>query len=311
MPTTVRRRVALFLTNSDNPHQQHLRAVAIALAPRIEAEVVVHFAGSESGGSAVSQIQQVYESTSGRTAAFDAVIVHPVSGPGCERIVQSLARAGLPCLVLNRRVEGLEALRRECQQVPFGCISPDQVEVGRIQGRQFLRLHEGPGVLLYVQGPLLATAAQQRLTGMQEILRSSQLQERRLGGEWVAAKAAAVVEGWFTANAPGAPAPDIIGCQNDAMAAGVCEALERLATKRSDPSLRRIPVTGCDGAADYGALFVRQGRLAATVELEDPMASAFAALERHLKTGELPPLETRLAARSLPDLAQLQPIRSA
>ena len=146
---------------------------------------------------------------------------------------------------------------------------------------------------------------------MHEILRASQLQERRLGGEWLAGKAAAAVEGWFAANAANAPRPDMIGCQNDAMAVGVCEALDRLATMRGDRSLRRIPVTGCDGAPGYGALFVRQGKLAATVELEDPVAPAFAVLERYFKVGDMPPLEVRLAIRSLPDLTQLAPVRRA
>jgi ABC-type sugar transport system substrate-binding protein len=303
-----RKRIAVFLINPDSPHQQHLKAVAVGAAARLRAEVVVHFAGSESAGSSVIQIRQVHEILSDKGSRFDAVIVHPVSGPGSERIVQNLARAGLPCLIINRSFEGLQALRQEFPKVLFCCISPDQVEVGRIQGRQFLRLHEDTGLVLYVQGPLLATAVQQRLTGMREVLRSSKLREGLVSGDWLASKAAAAVDAWFSANAAESPLPSIIGCQNDAMALGAYEALERLATKRADPSLKRIPVTGCDGAPDYGALFVRQGKLAATVELEDPMEAAFGVLERYFNRGEMPPLEIRLAARSLPELTVLKAV---
>jgi len=303
-----RKRIAVFLINPDNPHQQHLRAVAVRAAARLQAEVVVNFAGAESAGSSVIQIRQVHQILADKDNRFDAVVVHPVSGPGSERIVQNLARAGFPCLIINRTSAGLQAVRQEFPNVLFCCISPDQVEIGRIQGQQFLRLHEGAGLLLYVQGPLLATAVQQRLTGMREILRSSKLQETLVGGDWLESKAAAAVDAWFSANAAGSPRPAIIGCQNDAMALGAYGALERLATKRGDPSLKRIPVTGCDGAPDYGAVFVRQGKLAATVELEDPMEAAFGVLERYFSRGEMPPLEIQLAARSLPDLTVLQTV---
>ena len=74
--------------------------------------------------------------------------------------------------------------------------------------------------MLYVQGPLLVTAVQQRLTGMREALRSSKLREGLISGDWLESKAAAAVDAWFSANAAGSPLPSVIGCQNDAMALG-------------------------------------------------------------------------------------------
>ena len=148
-----RKRIAVFLINPDNPHQQHLKAVAVGAAARMQAEVVVHFAGSESAGSSVIQIRQVYEILSDKEIKFDAVIVHPVTGPGSERIVQNLARAGLPCLIINRTLAGLQAVQQEFPKVLFCCISPDQVEVGRIQGASSCGFTRARGWCSTFKGP--------------------------------------------------------------------------------------------------------------------------------------------------------------
>jgi ABC-type sugar transport system substrate-binding protein len=228
-----------------------------------------------------------------------------VTGTGNQGVVENLARKGVPCLIVNRSADGLDRLRSEFPKVPFCCISPDQVEVGRTQGRQFLRLHDRDGFVLYVQGPVAATAAQQRLSGMREVLRASKVKDRCVCGDWVSSKAASAVETWFAANPAGAPLPAVIGCQNDAMAMGAREALERVSAKKGDPSIRRIPITGCDGTPDYGARLVREGKLAATIELGDPMETSFGVLERYFQRGEVPPVQVKLGVRSLPDLTRL------
>jgi ABC-type sugar transport system substrate-binding protein len=62
------------------------------------------------------------------------------------------------------------------------------------------------------------------------------------------------------------PLPKLaVGAQNDAMAMGARAALERLARRRSDLSVDRIPIVGCDGSPGYGKRLVDDGRLAATV----------------------------------------------
>ncbi len=306
-----RKRLAVFLTNPDNPHQQRLKTGAERAAARLEAEALVQFAGQEGSGSAVTQTRQISQTLAEHHGRLIATIVHPVSGPGSERIVQSLTQAGVPCFIINRTVPGLEALRREFPDVPFCCLSPDQIEVGRIQGRQLMRLWDGPGLVLYVQGPLLVKAVQDRTAGMLEVVGTSKLQVTKISGDWLPDKAGAAVEEWFSKTAPRSQVPRVIGCQNDAMAVGARAALERVAAAKGEPWLKRIPVTGCDGAPDYGALYVRQGKLAATVELEDPIEAAFSVLDAYLSKREMPPLEIRLAARSLPDLTALMPMKQA
>ncbi len=300
--------IAVFLANSDHPHQQHLKIAAEKAAARLGASVAVQFAGVGATATTLAQMQQVFEAVSGERGKVDAVLVHPVSGTGNEQIVEKLAERGVPCLIVNRTAEGLDKLRLRFPRLPFCCVTPDQVEVGRMQARQFQRLHEGEGLVLYVQGLLVATAAQQRLAGMREVLRSSKLKDRCLFGDWLTAKAASAVENWFASNPAGSPLPNVIGCQNDAMAMGAREALDRVAAKRREPAIGRIPITGCDGAADYGARFVREGKLAATIELPDPIEPAFGVLERFFRRGEMPPVLVALEVRSVPDLTKLKPV---
>jgi hypothetical protein len=50
------------------------------------------------------------------------------------------ARAGIGCVVLKRASDYLEALSRDYPKAPLSCVTADQAEIGRIQGRQFRRL---------------------------------------------------------------------------------------------------------------------------------------------------------------------------
>ena len=148
-----RKRIAVFLINPDNPHQQHLKAVAVGAAARMQAEVVVHFAGSESAGSSVIQIRQVYEILSDKEIKFDAVIVHPVTGPGSERIVQNLARAGLPCLIINRTSQACRPCSRSSRRCSSAASAPIRSRSGVSRGASSCGFTRARGWCSTFKGP--------------------------------------------------------------------------------------------------------------------------------------------------------------
>jgi ABC-type sugar transport system substrate-binding protein len=98
---------------------------------------------------------------------------------------------------------------------------------------------------------------------------------------------------------------DLVGCQNDPMAAGAREALSAVAAELNRPDVARIPVTGCDGMPRLGERMLREGLLVATIRLPSPGGAAVDWLAARLLRAELPPVSVTLKAVSLPEEARL------
>src|SRR6185503_7667665 len=144
-------------------------------------------------------------------------------------------------------------------------------EAGRVQGRQARALLGDRGLLLYVMGPAVNYAAQDRLSGLQDALRGSGVEVSQVYGNWTADKAEQAVGGWLRLVAQTGTRPSLVVAQNDAMAVGASNILRQLAGEMAQPALADVPVTGLDGCASGRAL-VDQGRLAATV-IQPPSSS--------------------------------------
>jgi ribose transport system substrate-binding protein len=253
--------------------------------------------------SAILQIQQLYKAIH-RPAEerVKAIVVETVVGEGLERVAKAAVDAGIGWVLINRRVPYLEGLRRKRPDLPICAVGTDQLEVGRLQARQFRAL-ASEGVVLYIQGPADTSAAIERLQGAREGLEGTRLELRVLDGDWTETSGQKAVERLLNLKTSEMIRPALVGCQNDSMAVGARRALEGFTAR---PELARLPVTGCDGLAEGGRRMVDLRRLAATIVTVSNTGPAIDLLARWLKTGQQPVAEMLLQPTSYPRLEELQ-----
>jgi ABC-type sugar transport system substrate-binding protein len=292
--------VVVSLLSADQEFQrlQADDARAAAKASGLEARVL--FAEN----NATLQIQQLYRFI--HLPAEErplAVVVETVAGEGLERVARAAAGAGIGWILVNRRVGYVEALRRDHPGLPIASVSTDQIEVGRIQARQFQALIGSAAVALYVQGPLDTSAAQDRLSGTQQGLAGTGIELKILDGQWTEASGQEAVGRWLRLKSNATVRPALVGCQNDAMAVGACRAL---ASSNERPDLARIPVTGVDGLPDGGRRLVDVRQLAATIVTPSNTGPAIGLLADFLRTHRALPPVLVLQPQSYPPEATLQ-----
>ena len=290
--------IALLLIDESNEHQRLVRDDALTAARKAGLGLEVYFAEEK----VTVQIRQIYEclhrSPDERPVA---IIVMPSKATALNRLAREVAQAGLGWIYLHRRMDNVQDLRQEFPDVPICCVSPDQYEIGRIQGRQFRELLPRGGQVLYVQGDATSSPANDRLAGMNEAIQGSRVEVSSvLDGNWTASDAERVVGSWLRIVMSGTLGIDLIGCQNDAMAVGARKALIAVAEYLKRPELCSIPITGCDGVPGFGQKLVHEGQLAATVVMPSTGAAAVQLIARALTAPGQPPAEVSLAPTSLP-----------
>src|SRR5580700_6711428 len=151
--------VVVALTTKDNDYQAEQSASATETAARLGLKVNVVFAGND----AVNQSQQLLEIIQNKTQRPDAILVEPIGTP-MHQVAKAAVAAGIGWGILNREADYITELRRS-GGVPVFAVSPDQEEVGRIQGRQLAALTK-EGNVLYVEGPSTSSAANLRSKGI-------------------------------------------------------------------------------------------------------------------------------------------------
>jgi ABC-type sugar transport system substrate-binding protein len=209
-------------------------------------------------------------------------------------------------IFLNSIEDDLNAVRSEKPEAVIATVCPDEVETGRIQGRQICALLPLGRRVLYVQGNLRSLASRQRTAGMQEAVAGSGRNVVLAGGDWSPEHAGRTVRDWLRFGVGGRRQFDLVTCQNDHMAEGVLQALEAAAAESGRSEIALIPVTGCDGAPDKGLKMVKEGRLTATVVLPRVAGPAMEVMARLLTAGTRPAPLMMLAPASFPPLAALR-----
>ncbi len=296
-------RVALCLVDAGNDFQALLRGEAEAEARRTQLRLEVHYTGHD----LVAQIRQVRALLAGE--APRAIVILAAFDHGLGMAAREAARAGTSFVFLNRTEDDLEELRREAQAgSSVFTVCADEVETGRVQGRQLLRLLTRKGLVLYVQGSTRSVAARDRTSGLREATRGAPFDVDLIEAGWTRAESRAAVAKWFRIVSKGGLAVDLVSSQNDQIALGVLDALQDVAAELGRPELSRIPVCGCDGTPQLGQALVREGRLLATVVLPRSSAKALESVARLLRDGTAPPPLTTLKATSFPAEATLQPL---
>lgn len=291
-------RVMVSLLSEDQDFQVMQAADARETGRRLGLDVEVAFAASH----AVVQIQHLFKAIHApEDERPAALIVEPAVGEGLERVARNAVRSGIAWFLVNIRAAYIDAIRKTRPRVPVTMIGTDQVEVGRIQGRQCRALLPDGGRLLSVQGPADSTVTHQRSEGLHEVL-GEDFEVRVLNGDWTGVAADKAVMAWLRLKSAAAFQPDIVAAQNDLMGSGV-----RKAFTTNRPDWAGIPYLGCDGLIDGGQKLVDEGAFAATVIAPSSTGPALEAVARWLESRELPPRDIMLDAASYPSESELKP----
>src|SRR5215470_927537 len=291
--------ISLFLADDSNEHQQ----LVLADARRAAENAGLTLETGSADNQITVQIRQVYTSiNSDPSRRTRAIIVMPVRDNSLNRVANDAAKAGIGWICLHRRMDYLDELRQSFPDLPLATVGPDQMEIGRIQARQFRAILPKGGHVLYVKGNLANSSSQLRLSGLIEGLEGSGIDARdTLSGNWTTEDAERVVEGWLRMVLSGSSRLDLIGCQNDAMAVGARNALESVASYLRRPEIARIPVTGVDGLPNRGQKLVNDGMIAATIVVPSSGGVAVQLVARALQQKVRPQRELLLQSTSYPD----------
>jgi ribose transport system substrate-binding protein len=297
-------RIVLSLVNDTNDYQLLIRHEATAAAARLGFELEVQPAQ----GDVIQQIKQVYECINRPPETRPKVLLlFPVKDASLERVLRDAANAGILCAILNRQPDYVQTLRRDFPQAWFGTVSPSQVEVGRLQGQQIRALLPSGGFFLYVMGPSVASAPQDRLSGMRASLQGMQFDWAQVHGDWNDAPAEKAVRQWIQIMRSTELRLHLVASQNDAMAVGAKRALDAMALELGRPELGRVPLIGVDGHPDVGRKLVGEGKLVATII---QLSSGGPAVEWAAKVlaGERPSPDVVLPLTPYPEPTQLRPL---
>jgi ABC-type sugar transport system substrate-binding protein len=291
------RTIGLFLLARQNEYQRLQEAAATAMAHHLKTPLDVHFSES----NAYIQTKQIFDFVHAHPAG-SALIVESVIDDALEPVARHAALAGMGWCLVHRIVGYMDRLRREFPALPIGTVTSDQKEIGRIQGKHFEALLSGKGTVLYVQGPDGSSIAADRLAGMRDVIDRTSIKYELVRGDWSEQSGEEAVSSWLGDKA-GHGRVQLVGCQNDAMAAGALRALARAAASHGQRDLDAVPVTGVDGNPDYGIPLVDRKRLAATVIMPPATGQVVQLIHEAWTTpGFAPPAITRLPVRSYPEL---------
>jgi len=286
----------------DESQEYHRSQAANAREAAARAGLTIEVVFAEN--NAVLQIHQVFKHVHAPEGQRPlAIVVHSVTGEGLARVARGAVAARIGWFILNRRVDYLDGLRGQHPDLPVGCVTPDQEEIGRIHARQALKLTPGGGLLLYVQGAPDTSAAQDRLRATRESLGEVSFRWKVVNGDWTERSGESAVAAWLKLTT--AERPALVVAQSDAMAVGVRRALVR-----HDGSWSGVPVLGCDGHVDGGQRLVAAGELAATIVMPPTAGAAVEFVARWLSDRQPPPPRVVLPPSSYPPEAQLR-VRTA
>ena len=289
------------LITEDNDYQLEQAASAQESASRHGAEVEIIYAG----GDSIQQSQQILKFVqAGRESRPDGIIVEPVGGTGLPQVARAAVEVGIGWVLLNLKKDYINELRQSFK-VPVFAVVADNLEVGRLQGKQMAALLPQGGTVLYIQGPWGAAAARLRTQGMEET-KPPEIQVKAMKGAWTESSAFNAVTSWLRLSTSQQDRIDLIVAQNDAMAMGARKALQQFGYGDSERDRwLSIPLLGCDGLPKTGQTWVQNGILTATIITPAIAGHGMDMLVHALKSQAPQPDLTAVAPTSFPALESL------
>ena len=302
-----RLRVVVSLITQDNDYQVEQAAAAEDAARRLGVDIEVLYADADS----IQQSQQILKYVQAAPDARpDGIIFEPVGGLALPQVGRAAVSAGIAWVVLNREVEYVKQLR-SAFKVPVFIVAVDNLEAGRIQGRQMGALLPSGGSVLYIQGPSDADASKLRTAGMYET-KHANIQVKTMKGNWTEASAFKAITAWLRLSTSQQSHIDVIVAQNDAMAAGAKKAFQQFSYEgEGRDRWVSLPFLGVDGVPKTGQAWVRSSVLSATVVCPPLAGTAMDLLARALQTGAMPPETTLVTPHSFPEIGSLKPVKSS
>jgi ribose transport system substrate-binding protein len=287
------------LTNDDNDYQQEQAAAADKAARRLGVDIKIIHANND----AVTQSQQLLHYIQGAAGSRpDAIVFEPAGGTGFPQVARAAAAADIGWVILNHDADYVHQLRQSCH-VPVFSISSDHDEVGQIQGKQFAAMLPQGGSILYIEGPANSSAAHERTAGMNRT-KPANIQVKTMRANWTEQSAYRAVSSWLRLRTSQQTRIDLVGAQDDSMAAGARKAFAEIAEGERERWLK-IPFTGCDGLPKTGQAWVRNGLLAATIFIRPNTDLALEMLTEAIRGGSQPPERRLTVPVSVPSFEEL------
>lgn len=294
------KKVALLLADEENAYQQLLAKKALELSGRHGIEVLApRFASNRE----VKQISQFYDCIAS-AARPDGIVSILVSAESMRGSIEAVAKAGIDCVLVNRIPAFLPQIGEEYPDGLLASVAPDQVEIGRFQGRQSLRIVPDGGNVILVLGVDGSPSTLERREGFLEVV-GAKVTVQELHGRWLMDRAETVVNN-FLGLGGAKKKIDLFVCQNDPMAAGVRAALDNQARLKGSAEIAKIPIIGCDGLPDEGQAMVRARKIDATVVMPPSTPRALEILSEYWSQGART-LHATLPPTSYPPVNELKP----
>ncbi len=283
----------------ENAYQQDQAAAAKEAAGRLGAQVQILYADND----AITQSQQLLNviQSSSADSRPDAIVCHPV-GTTLKQVASEAMARGIGWALLNREDDYLAELRNTAK--PAFCVTVDQEEVGRIQGRQFGALLPKGGLVLCILGPSTNPVFKQRTAGM-ESTKPQNIPIRTLRGNLTEQSGYDAVTSWLQLKTSRATPVSLVAGQNDNMAIGARKAFEEILSGEERERWSTLPYTGCDASPRAGKEWLRMGWLTASVFLPPTAGVAVETLMQAIQTKKQAPLRKQLAPESYPPMGNL------
>jgi ribose transport system substrate-binding protein len=294
------------LMTNDNDYQMEQAHSAEETARRLGVEAQILFAEND----AITQSTQILRAVQApEKDRPNAIVFEPVGATALPQVARAAVAAGIGWVVLNREASYIAEIRSSTKVPVFG-VSSDQLEVGRIAGRQCAALLPRGGAILYIQGPSQTTVSKGREAGLHDAIpRNIHLSVLR--GQWTEESAQRAVRSWLSLTTSRKAIIDLVLSQNDAMAIGARKAFQELPAELERERWLTIPFLGCDGVPKTGQAWVRSGLLTATVHIPPSSGPALEMLVDALQNNKSVPERAFTAASSMPPLEKLVPAKPA
>lgn len=298
--TTLRFLVSLI--TKDNDYQMEQAASAKAAATELGVEAQIIYAQDDP----ITQSTQLLKAIQSEEALRpNGIVVEPVGATSFPQVAKTAAAVGIGWAVLSRAAEYSAELRKTTR-TPVFSVGADQVEVGRIQGRQVAALLPRGGSVLIIQGPTVSSVSKERLTGLHESL-APNVHVTNLRGRWTEESAYQSVSSWLRLIAAQKVRIDLIVAQNDAMGIGARKAINEIILDADRDQWLGIPIIGCDGVPRTGQTWVRTGQLAATVIVPPNAGEAITLMTKALRSGATVPEHSFTTSAPFPGIEKLAP----
>ena len=289
------------LMTNENDYQLEQASSAEQAAHRLGVDVHILFADNDAITQSTQILKAIQVEAKDRP---DAIVFEPVGGTALPQVARAAINAGIGWAVLNRDASYIAEFRQS-SKVPIIGVSADQVEVGRIAGRQCKALLPRGGSILYIEGPSQSSVARERAVGMHET-KPANIHVAILKGQWTEESARRAVSSWLKLSTSQKATIDLIVSQNDAMAIGARKAFQELPSEIERERWLNIPFLGCDGVPKTGQSWVRSGLLLATIFTPPNSGPAIEMLVDALQNKKNLPERAFTVAASIPPIESLR-----